>query len=166
MLTTPSSTPARKAPGTLPSPPTTATIKARIVKSKPALMVIGDVIDLVTATSPASAALEGEDQPAHDVRVDARQLRTFLVLDHRAHRPAQHGESEERSEHRANDDRHDRGEQTPGADVDAEDLDRATPDVQAERLIRVPPHQQPIDDEGHTEQQEQPEKHCCLPRSR
>ena len=60
MFTIPSSTPARNAPATLPRPPTTVTISAKVVSSKPALTVRGPLIDCVIATIPASAPLSAK----------------------------------------------------------------------------------------------------------
>ena len=56
----PRSTPARNAPATLPRPPTTVTISANVVSSKPALTVSGPLIDCVIATIPASAPLSAK----------------------------------------------------------------------------------------------------------
>jgi hypothetical protein len=60
LSTIPRSTPARNAPATLPSPPTTATIRAKVVRSKPAVTVSGALIDRVTATSPARPPLSAK----------------------------------------------------------------------------------------------------------
>ena len=80
----PRSTPARNAPATLPRPPTTATISAKVVSSKPALTVTGPLIEYVIATIPGQRAAQREDDRADERRVDADEPRADLVLDHRA----------------------------------------------------------------------------------
>ncbi len=59
--------PARNAPETLPSPPTTATIKAKMVNPTPAVDTTGVVMAWVMATIPARTPLT----PKMTVRTEA-----------------------------------------------------------------------------------------------
>ena len=129
------------------------------------MTVIGDVIDLVTPTSPASAPLRAKI----NVRIDAGLMPQSWApsscwITERIALPS--------VVRRKNDDQHGadgkgdrRRQQRPGSHPYAEDLDRVAADAQAQRLDRIAPHEQAIDHERHAEHQQQAEQHPLARRA-